>query len=127
MIRATLNERFKAFLIDNIFWYCLATILLLIFKHFEIDYDTTIIFLSPLSCWILFKDLNGRGIGKWYMRLRIIKNAEPYKSPNMFVLILRNFTLIFGIDFYLLLFGKEGKRLGEKWTNTIVVREKYQK
>ncbi len=123
MKNATLADRFKAFMIDWVFWIIIT---LGIYFTLQLFTNNTVILKSllfPFSFWILFKDLVGNGIGKSQVKLQVIYTATHKKVINPFVLIIRNLTIILWfIDIPMLFFGSDNKRLGEKITNTKVVK-----
>lgn len=114
-------KRFLAFVVDvfiALFMFVpISTILVLL----KIDLSTTIL---PWLVWgvVFCKDcLGGRSIGKRLLGYQVVNNnsseiASPYKC------ILRNLTYLLGvIDIAVMLYKKEGRRIGDYVANTKVV------
>jgi uncharacterized RDD family membrane protein YckC len=120
---ATLDERFKAFMIDWAVWSVIGLVTFLVANL--ITQDTRIMFISvsPFCFWLLFKDLAGNGVGKKRMNLSIINISTGVLVNNPFTLLIRNVTItLWVIDLPMLFFSNDGRRLGEKITNTRVIR-----
>lgn len=115
--RATAGQRFLAALIDNVI--------------------VTAISLVPLVGWIVglvyvfTKDalpfLNGQSLGKKAMNIRVVKadTQEPI-TGNFGANVLRQVSLlipIFGIIDALMVFSDSQQRFGDRWANTIVIKE----
>ena len=82
---------------------------------------------SVILPWILFcfaKDsFRGSSIGKWIMGIRIRDSEYPDEIPSFFRLFMRNtFLIIIPIEFIVLASNKDKKRLGDKLSRTIVVK-----
>lgn len=115
--RATAGQRFLASLIDGILG--------------------GVVGLIPIVGWVasliyyLTKDalpfLNGQSVGKKVMNIRVVKadTQEPI-TGNFGANVLRQVSLmipIFGIIDALMVFSDSQQRFGDRWANTIVVRE----
>ncbi|MGM7682290.1 RDD family protein [Cytobacillus sp. Hm23] len=78
--------------------------------------------ITTLFITFLFKDLKGASVGKELLGLRIVSlNGE---KPTMKALVIRNLILYFTttIEFFVWVFRKDHRRLGDLLANTKVTR-----
>jgi uncharacterized RDD family membrane protein YckC len=129
MQKADAIQRFVAAFIDGIVGYLPAWILAFIsLKLFFVGYLIAIAYL-------LVKDaipatsgfFGGQSIGKKVMKIKVIKeDTGAGIEGDWGTAIVRQVSLlipIFGLVDALMVFGDEKKRFGDKWANTIVVKQ----
>jgi uncharacterized RDD family membrane protein YckC len=121
---ATIDERFKAWLLDYIAWSALSIIIII---PIWLIGNKTIITTAVLIVCILFffKDFKGNSIGKKICNLKIVYENDINKSPNILLLFIRNIVfMIWFIDLpYLFFIGKNNQRFGDKLIKSIVIKE----
>ena len=123
-IWASFTRRFLAYLIDGIVF---IIIIKLIFPLIETYLAATPEISLPLSVLILnalfaFRDINGQGIGKRIMKIKVISTDFGNGKVRMYQYLLRFIALIFWpLDFWVY-WGSGGKeRWGDKIGKTKVV------
>lgn len=129
MQKADAIQRFVAAFIDGIVGYLPAWILAFIsFKLFFAGYFIAIAYL-------LTKDalpatggfFGGQSVGKKLMKIKVIKeDTGAGIEGDWGASIVRQISLLiplFNLVDALMVFGDEKKRFGDKWANTIVVKE----
>lgn len=123
MRKANLDERFKAFMIDWLFWGVVALLIYFIVQLLTKDMKIIAPIVFPFAFWLWFKDLAGKGFGKTQMKLRIVNASSGEIITNPLLLMIRNMTImLWFIDIPMLFIDGESRRLGEKITNTKVIK-----
>ncbi|MCU0341938.1 MAG: RDD family protein [Spirosomaceae bacterium] len=129
MQKADAGQRFVAAFIDGLVGY--VPILVLGF----ISYQLAMVGYLITIAYHLTKDaipaqgnfFGGQSIGKKLMKIKVIKEDTGQGIVGDWgTAIVRQISLmipIFGIVDALMVFGDEKKRFGDKWANTIVVKE----
>lgn len=124
MQKATAGERFLAALIDGIISGVAQSIL--------VAASTSLLPLAYLVSigYLLTKDslpfLEGQSIGKKVMKIKVIKDATGQGIVNDWGTgVIRGISLVipfFNIVDACMVLGAEGKRFGDKWAGTTVVK-----
>jgi uncharacterized RDD family membrane protein YckC len=127
-VKASPLQRFVAVFIDGIIAYLPAWLLLIV------SYNLAMVGYAIAIAYILTKDalpamgdfLGGQSIGKKLMGIKAIKEDTGASLVGDYgTAITRQIPLLiplFGIVDALMVFGAEGKRFGDKWAKTIVVK-----
>ena len=92
---------------------------------YEISYIHTVLLLILISGLILYfsKDsYRGISVGRWIMGI-MVRNESDNQVPSYIRLFIRNlFTIIWPVEFIVLLVNDDKKRIGDKVSETIVLR-----
>lgn len=129
-IIATSAKRVFAFVVD----YSIVALILMgahpLFLPVDwdlISYNQVLVALVPvyilgLVIFILKDSIKGVSLGKALLNIQITMVDENFSKPDFYKLILRNlFIILFPIEIYLLLMDKHCRRLGDKYTGTMVI------
>ena len=128
---ASRKRRILAFLIDHITFSFLAGILVFFVLGGNWDEATSIsimmsmfIILSPILIIFFCKDsVRGMSLGRYILGIAVRNRADPNSVPSILRLALRNVILIiWPVEFLVLVFSREKRRLGDLATKTIVLR-----
>lgn len=119
---ATLDERFKAFLVDYLLWGTVSTVTIIAIDKTIGEMASKV--ATVTFCLVLnFRDLGGRGVGKRICGLQVVRGNNWGKSPNPFALFIRSFFLwLWFVDWPFLLFTEEKQRLGDKVVGSVVIK-----
>ncbi len=130
-LKAGFEQRILAYFID---FFCICAVMTplitsIFFKDFGLEKGMNF-FIKPIiifSSFFLLQTLKdviaGISPGKWIMGLSVKNNDNPNVKPPLWKLILRNIPLIiYPVDMFYILTGKEQVRLGDKIAKTVVVR-----
>lgn len=129
MQKADALQRFVAAFIDGIVGYLPTWILAFIsFKLIFVGYLIAIAYLLTKDAIPATSGFfGGQSIGKKLMKIKVIKeDTGAGIEGDWGSAIVRQVSLmipIFGFVDALMVFGDEKKRFGDKWANTIVVKE----
>ncbi|WP_428667263.1 RDD family protein [Runella sp.] len=129
MQKADALQRFVAAFIDGIVGYLPAWILAFIsFKLFFVGYLIAIAYLLTKDAIPATSGFfGGQSVGKKLMKIKVIKEDTGQGIEGDWgASIVRQVSLLiplFGFVDALMVFGDERKRFGDKWANTIVVKE----
>jgi uncharacterized RDD family membrane protein YckC len=132
IIKSSRKRRIVAFLIDHIVFSFLAvSIIFLIMGPDFIDKNDfgrmkTVMILVMIPVFIVYfcKDfLNGISLGRWIMGIMVRDANSKAEVPSKAKLFIRNLLIIiWPIEFLVLAFNKDKKRLGDNYTKTIVLK-----
>lgn len=129
MQKADALQRFVAAFIDGIVGYLPAWILAFIsFKLLFVGYLIAIAYLLTKDAIPATSGFfGGQSVGKKLMKIKVIKEDTGQGIEGDWgASIVRQVSLLiplFGFVDALMVFGDERKRFGDKWANTIVVKE----
>ncbi len=136
LIKADFEQRIFAYFIDFI---CICVVMTpviasIFFKDFGLEkgmnfFIKPIIIISSFLLLQTFKDvIAGISPGKWIMGLSVRNNDNLNVKPPIWKLIVRNIPLIiYPVDMFYILTGKEQVRLGDKIAKTVVVKKEGEK
>ncbi len=127
------RRRIFAFMIDHIIMSFLAGMVCLFAmgKHWDLA-DTGRMMSSMLPAMLLvfvvyfMKDsVRGMSPGRYVFGIAVRDYAEPNRCPSILRLALRNLLMVIWlIEFFVFLFSKQKRRLGDHLTKTAVIRRK---
>ncbi|WP_202079830.1 RDD family protein [Caldalkalibacillus salinus] len=126
-----LARRTLAFCIDHLIITCVGVIFIFIFlEQLNNAYGIELLFyvsvvLALMTMPYFAKDLlKGKSIGKRVMGLQVRSSENNNEVPSKWQLVVRNITMfIWPIEFLVLVLNKEGRRLGDMFSNTVMVIE----
>jgi uncharacterized RDD family membrane protein YckC len=124
--RANLKQRFVAIMIDYIIFALifLATILVVGGTIFIADVDKVKIVVLVTNFLFFLKDSTGQSPGKKLLGIKIVRKSD-LSGPNIMLPLIRNLFLCLGIiEVIVILFAENHERLGDKVTETVVVKIK---
>lgn len=131
IVLASRRRRIVAFMIDHVVmsFLMVALIFLALGPDFMDDDDPqkfmSIMFGVGLPAFLLYfaKDsIKGTSLGRWTLGIMVRDANNPDNIPSFGRLLARNlFLIIWPIEFIVLAFSNERRRLGDKTTRTIVV------
>lgn len=125
---SVLGRRIGAFITDHLVITIIAMIPFLIYfnkliKDFNYFYKIfTIIMIIGIVGYLIKDVFFGRSIGKLLFGLYVRRENDIEKIPRIHLLLARNLlTLIWPIEFLVMLIDNDGKRLGDKLAKTQVI------
>lgn len=130
--RSLLARRITAFLIDHTAITILSMIYVLIFmEQINNAYGRDLIlylipffFIAFLS-YLLKDSVKGKSIGKRIMGLQVRSSKNIDKVPSQWRVVLRNITFpLWMVEFLVMIFNKNSRKLGDVIFGTTVVVEK---
>lgn len=119
------TKRFLSFLIDAIIFSIISIILMVILSRIGIlkeNFNFNIV--GPFVFWSLFifKDLKGKSIGKYILKLQVI-DCKTQKIASPLKCILRNlFYFLSMLDLIFVCYHFQGRRLGDYIAGTKVTK-----
>lgn len=126
------KRRIAAFMIDHFVmtFLMVSIVFLALGPNFMDDNNlekmTTTMLMVLIPGFLLYfaKDsIKGISLGKWIMGIMVRDTSNPDNIPSFGRLLIRNlFIIIWPIEFIVLASSKEKKRLGDKTSKTIVVK-----
>lgn len=130
--KSSRKRRIVAFMIDHVILMLLMMIVLFVgigpdFKT-DGDFDETalMLFVSMMLAFLLFfaKDsFGGVSFGRWVMGIMVRKENNPEEVPSFGRMFGRNvLTILWPLEFLILITNDEKKRLGDKIAKTIVIK-----
>lgn len=132
LIGSSRRRRIAAFSIDNFVmaFLMVAAIFLALGPHFFDDSDPVRMLIIMLAVMIpgffltFARDsIKGISIGRWITGIMVRDDADFNSTPSFGKMFIRNlFLMIWPVEFILLASSKEKKRLGDKITGTIVLK-----
>jgi len=132
IVKSSRKRRIAAFLIDHFVLTLLAvSIIFLIMGPDFIDENdfgqmktTIILVMVPIFILYFCKDfMNGISLGRWIMGIMVRDENNLTEIPSKTRLAIRNlFLIIWPIEFLVLAFNKDKKRLGDTYGKTIVLK-----
>ncbi len=125
VILAHPGKRYQGQFIDGLIVIFLFAITLYIFRVTNVEgtLPEVLVFLIP-ACYFVFSDAlpGGQSLGKKPLGLSVVSKTTG-KPCKLWQSFMRNaFTPILGILDAVLIFGKKRQRLGDKFANTIVIK-----
>ena len=132
LTKGSRKRRIAAFLIDLIvFTFLMVSIVFLILGPNFIDENnfdkmSTIMTIVMIPGFILYfakESIKGISFGKWIMGIMVRNETNENSIPTFWKLFIRNlFLMIWPIEFIVSVFDKNKKRIGDKVTNTVVLK-----
>lgn len=129
---ASRKRRIVAYLIDHLVMSVLAVgiIFLLLGPDFinndniaQIGQHVFSVMFITLLIYMAKDCIDGVSIGKWVMGIRVRDEKNASEIPSIGRLFLRNISvIIWPVEFLILISSTDKKRLGDKFANTIVVK-----
>ena len=124
MKRATLKQRFFAFIIDYAIFFIIGFPIIIYTKPPIHDSEIIMPLVLLLNLLFLGKDTTGKSPGKILMKIQILKKKGG-SNPGILLPFVRNLFLWLGfIEILFILFNKNHERIGDLATGTIVVKTK---
>ena len=133
---SVLGPRIFAFIIDQILrlfliYFCFELLGLFNFNDDWLMFGLYSLFFLPIFLYavILETIMNGQTIGKWLMRIRVVRvdgqAASFYNYFTRWLIGVFELVITFGIvAFFSVVISKKGQRLGDIAANTVLIRVK---
>ena len=132
LTKASRKRRIAAFIADLfVFSFLMSGIVFLILGPNFIDENnfdrmSTIMTIVMIPGFILYfakESIKGISFGKWIMGIMVRVETDINSIPTFWKLFIRNlFLMIWPIEFFASVFDKNKKRIGDKITNTVVLK-----
>ena len=132
LTKASRKRRIAAFIIDLfVFSFLMSGIVFLILGPNFIDENnfvkmSTIMTIVMIPGFILYfakESIKGISFGKWIMGIMVRVETDVNSIPTFWKLFIRNlFLMIWPIEFLASVFDKNKRRIGDKVTNTVVLK-----
>lgn len=132
MTIANRKRRIAAFFIDLfVVSFLMSGIVFLILGPNFIDENNfdkmsmimTIVMIPGLILYFAKESIKGISFGKWIMGIMVRVESDIYSIPTFGKLFIRNlFLMIWPIEFFASVLDKNKRRIGDKVTNTVVIK-----
>jgi uncharacterized RDD family membrane protein YckC len=130
LVRSSKTIRVFAGLVDYVLFFALASLALFFILNKTLNQTHTEIIRKIFAAFPIifllycFKDsIFGISPGKYVVGIAVRKSADFEQTPNIFLLFLRNISLIiWPVEILVLILSKQKQRLGDMIVKTIVIR-----